>query len=245
MAADARAPRRLVWLDLARTAALAAMASYHFGFDLQAFGKIEPGTMTTGAGALYARAIASTFLFLVGIGLYLAHGRGVRWRPFLRRLAMIGAGALLVSAATWADLGPGFVFYGILHSIAVSSLVGLLFLRLPAPLTALVALAVFLAPHYLRTGAFDVPWLIWTGLTTLPNQSADFEPLFPWLAPVLFGIAAARASAGARLWAPRAGSLPRWLRVLSWPGRHSLLVYLIHQPLMIAAMLGLRQLGLF
>ena len=60
MAADALPKRRLVWLDLARTAALAAMASYHFGYDLEAFGHLPPGTMTTGLGALYARAIAST-----------------------------------------------------------------------------------------------------------------------------------------------------------------------------------------
>ncbi|MBS0564262.1 MAG: DUF1624 domain-containing protein [Proteobacteria bacterium] len=244
MAADALPKRRLVWLDLARTAALAAMASYHFGYDLEAFGHLPPGTMTTGPGALYARAIASTFLVLVGIGLWLAHGQGIRWRPFMRRLAMIGAGAALVSTATWFVFGPLFVFYGILHSIAVSSLVGLLFLRLPAPVTALAAVAAFLAPLYLQTGAFDSPWLIWTGLSTLPVYAVDFLPPFPWLAPVLAGIALARASAGARLW--QAAAHPgRGPRLLSWPGRHSLFVYLVHQPLLIGTMLGARKLGIF
>lgn len=247
MAADPSKPGRIPGLDVARTVALAAMASYHFGYDLEAFGHLPPGTMVTGAGAIYARAIASTFLLLVGISLYLAHGRAIRWGAFLKRLAMIGGAAMLVSLATWQAEGPRFVFFGILHSIAFSSLVGLAFLRLPAPVTILAAIAAFLAPRYLQTGAFDQPWLIWTGLTTLSVYAVDFVPPFPWLAPVLAGIAVARlADRGGLLARMRTDAAPGpGLRLLGWPGRHSLFIYLVHQPLMIGAMWTARQLGYF
>lgn len=235
---------RILGLDLARTAALIGMACFHFGFDLESFGHIAPGTMTTGFWSVFARLVAGSFLLIAGIGIYLAHGQAIRWHSFLKRLAMIVASAALVTAATYFAMGPYFVFFGILHSIALSSLIGLLFLRLPAPLTLLIALLVALAPSYLRSTTFDAPWLLWTGLSVRPVYSVDFEPIFPWLAPVLAGIALARIATHAglrgRLHTPDPGAI---LRVLAWPGRHSLIIYLIHQPILIGIVAGLTRLG--
>ncbi|HQY43171.1 MAG TPA: heparan-alpha-glucosaminide N-acetyltransferase [Paracoccaceae bacterium] len=239
------ATRRIVGLDIARSVALLAMASYHFCYDLEAFGYLPPGTMVSGWGAIFARAIAASFLFLVGIGLYLAHGRGIRWRPFWGRFAQIGAAAALITLATWYVQGQRFIFFGILHSIALSSLIGLAFLRLPALLTLIIAAGVWLAPRYLAQGAFDVPWLIWSGLTTLPVYAVDFVPTFPWLGPVLAGIGCANLAALAGLWdrpRPMPTSRQRWL---SLPGQHSLIVYLIHQPILIGILWTLRQIGWF
>lgn len=239
----AAAKPRIPWLDLARTAALIAMAVYHAGFDLESVGRLAPGTMQSGIWYWYARAVAGSFLFLVGIGLWLAHGRAIRWRAFLTRLVQIMAGAALVTAATRYALGPYYVFFGILHSIAVSSVIGLAFLRLPAAVTAVAAAAAFLAPGYLKSDAFDAPWLLWTGLSITGAQAVDFEPTLPWLAPVLAGIAVARATGAWAIWGPRAAG-SRLARVLAFPGRHSLAVYLIHQPVLIGCVSGLVWLGL-
>lgn len=245
MAAESLSPNRIVGLDLVRSAALLAMATYHFCYDLEAFGYLPPGTMVTGWGAVFARAVATSFLFLVGISLYLAHGRGIRWRAFVRRFVQIAAAAALITVATWYVQGPRFIFFGILHSIAISSLIGLAFLRLPAFLTLAAAGGVALAPAYLAMGAFDLPWLVWSGLTTLPVRAVDFVPTFPWLAPVLAGIACAKLAARAGIWnRPRPAPTPvqHWLGL---PGRHSLIVYLIHQPIIIGILWSLRQIGCF
>lgn len=241
------ATRRIVGLDIARSVALLAMASYHFCYDLEAFGYLPPGTMVSGWGAIFARAIAASFLFLVGIGLYLAHGRGIRWRPFWHRFAQIGSAAALITLATWYVLGPRLIFFGILHSIALSSLIGLAFLRVPALPTLIIAVGVWFAPGYLYLahGTFNMPWLIWSGLTTLPVYAVDFVPTLPWLAPVLAGIGCAKLAARAGLWdRPRSAPTPiqRWL---SLPGQHSLIVYLIHQPILIGILWTLRQIGWF
>lgn len=221
------------------------MVAYHFCYDLEAFGYLAPGTMVTGWGAFSARLIAATFLFLVGLSLWLAHGRAIRWRPFLKRLVQIGAAAALITLVTWYVQGPRLIFFGILHSIAVSSLIGLAFLRLPAVVTALVATAVWFAPGWLANGALDTPWLIWTGLTTLPVTAVDFVPTFPWLAPVLTGLAVAKSAGRFGFWnrarrAPTAAE--RWLGL---PGQHSLLIYLVHQPILVGILWSLRQIGWF
>ncbi|MEZ5911062.1 MAG: heparan-alpha-glucosaminide N-acetyltransferase [Paracoccaceae bacterium] len=221
-------------LDLARSAALVGMAVYHFGYDLEMFGVVAPATMLSPFWAGFARAVAGSFLFLAGIGLWLAHGRQFRRRAFLVRLAKIGAAALLVSLITRAAQGEYYVFFGILHSIALSSVLALIFLRLPVLLTVVAAVAVGIAPRYVSGGVFDAGWLVWTGLSGRPVLAVDFVPTFPWLAPVLLGLAVARIADAQGLWARwrrPAGSAT--LAVLGWPGRHSLLVYLIHQPVLI------------
>ena len=80
------------------------------------------------------------------------------------------------------------------------------------------------------------PLLRFLGLATEPAVTVDFEPIFPWLGPFLLGIAAAKAASALRL-LPRL-ALPHSpvTRLLAWPGQHSLVIYLIHQPLLIGAL---------
>ena len=226
-------PQRIQALDLARTLALLAMAVFHLTFDLMLFGHLPPGYVFQGPWPLFARGIATSFLFLAGVSLWLAHGDRIRWRGFLRRFAVLVLAAVGVSVATYYAMGAQFIRWGILHAIAASSLIGLAFLRAPNLLTLLVAAAVFAAPHYLRHPAFDTPWLLWVGLSTTIPPMSDYEPILPWLCPLLLGIVTARLMARFGLWQPMSfWQLPNWL---TWPGRHSLAIYLIHQPVLFGA----------
>ncbi len=224
---------RVALLDVARTAALVGMATFHFVYDLEAFGYVAPGTALTGGWAFFSRVVASSFLFLVGISLYLAHGQAIRWPKFWWRLAQVGGAAALITAATWYALGHQFIFFGILHCIAVSSLLGLVVLRWPVTVLLMVSAAVFALPRMLRLDTFGSPWLVWLGLGTTPVYAADFLPVFPWFAPVLFGIAVAKILTSQGIWPRLARPSGRLLQRLGWPGRHSLIIYLIHQPILI------------
>ncbi|WP_245426846.1 DUF1624 domain-containing protein [Mesorhizobium sp. YM1C-6-2] len=226
---------RIDAIDIARGTALLAMAIYHFTWDLEFFGYVPPGMTAIGGWKLFARCIASSFLFLVGVGLFLGHARGIRWRGFWRRLAMVAGAALAISIVTYIAVPDGFIFFGILHQITLASLLGLLFLRLPAAVTLIVAAAVIAAPHYLRSPFFDDPWWWWTGLSENRPRSNDYVPVFPWFAAVLAGIAAAKIAQQTGLFARLARlRTPAWTWPLSFGGRHSLAVYLIHQPVLIA-----------
>ena len=225
---------RIEAIDIARGVALAAMAIYHFAWDLEFFGYAPPGMTAIGGWKLFARCIASSFLFLVGVSLVLAHGDGIRWRPMLKRLAMVGGAALSISIVTYLALPQGFIFFGILHQIALASVLGLAFLHLPALLTLAVAALVIAAPHFLRSGFFDHPALWWVGLSTVSPRSNDYVPVFPWFGAVLAGIAAARLAQAAGLFDRLAAlRMPAWQWPLAFAGRHSLAVYLIHQPILI------------
>lgn len=235
MQRPAKNKSRLEAIDFARGLALLAMAIYHFAWDLEFFGYAPPGMTAEGGWRLFARSIASSFLFLVGVSLFLAHARGFRRGPFLKRLAMVAGAAAAISLVTWLAVPGGFIFFGILHQIALASLLGLAFLRLPAVAIVLVAIAVIAAPQFLRAPFFDHPALWWVGLSTENPRSNDYVPLFPWFGAVLAGIGTAQLAASAGLWrrlAPIKSGL--WGRPFILAGRHSLAFYLVHQPVLIA-----------
>lgn len=224
---------RLEPLDLARGLALVAMAIYHFAWDLEFFGYAAPGMTAVGGWKLFARCIASSFLIIVGISLYLGHADRLRLRPFLRRLALVAGAALAISLVTWLAVPGGFIFFGILHQIALASLLGLLFLRWPWPLTLVVAALVIAAPWYLRSTFFDAPVWWWIGLSSHDPPSNDYVPLFPWFGAVLAGIAFARLARGSGLIEKARVELGGWSSPFQFIGRHSLVFYLLHQPVLI------------
>jgi len=228
-----RRPARLGLIDLARGVALVAMAVYHLCWDLDFFGFTGLGTGTSPGGRAAAILIAGSFLTLVGVSLVLAHGERIRWYGFLVRLAMLVAGAGAVTAATYVATPDGTVVFGILHCIAVSSLLGLAFLRAPWPITALAAAACIAAPHFLASDSLNGSGWVWLGLGSVPPRTNDYEPLLPWFGCVLAGIALSRAIPPRLLPAPAlAGQPARGLRFL---GRHSLAFYLVHQPVLFGA----------
>ncbi|OWJ64536.1 heparan-alpha-glucosaminide N-acetyltransferase [Inquilinus limosus] len=229
-------PGRLPIVDLLRGLALLAMALYHLSWDLKFFRFVD-WDLAGGTGWIAARyLIAGSFLALVGLGLELWHVQGHDLRRWAIRLGKVMAGAIVVTVATWFVIPDEFIFFGILHSIAAASILGLLVLRLPAAANVILGLAVIALPIVWRSGLFDHAWLLWTGLGTVPPRSNDYEPLFPWFGPVLLGLAMGR-------WWLRAGApggkadggLPG--RPLRWIGRHSLAFYLLHQPVLIGLLL--------
>lgn len=227
---------RVEAVDVARGVALIAMTLFHFGWDLELFGFAPPGFALQPAMVWFARSIANSFLFLVGVSLVLAYWRGFNPKGFLKRLAMIVAAALAITVATYFATPNIFIFFGILHHIAVASVLGLLFVRLPWWLVLAATVAVLWAGLSVRSGLFNAPIWWWTGLSEFRPRSSDFVPLFPFFASVLAGIAATRLALTTgvvhRLSRWRTGTAPG--RLMKLIGRHSLLYYLLHQPVMIA-----------
>lgn len=223
-------PRRLDAVDALRGVALALMAAYHFCFDLDYFGAIHV-SFNDQPFWLAARAlIVSLFLGLVGASLVLAD-RGGQRRAYWRRIGLLAACSVLVSLSSFVMFPQRWIFFGVLHFILAASLVGPLFLswhRLNLALgVALVGLGVW-AQH----PAFDRPWLQWIGLMTFKPATEDYVPLLPWFGVVLLGMAAAPAllAAAPPLLHWRARGIPA--RGLALAGRHSLAIYMLHQPLL-------------
>lgn len=233
------ARKRLAVIDMVRGVAILAMIVYHFAWDLGFVGLVTFDVTREAGWIAFQRAIVSSFLFLTGVSLVLAHGEGIRWRPFWRRFLLIGGAALLVTAGTWFFSSETFVYFGILHAIALFGLMGLAFLRLPVAVTGLCALIILVLPLFFKSDVFSIRLLSWIGLWDVPPPSEDLVPVLPWFGVTLAGIATMRAVKGTRLLAGLAGigaaGLPG--RVLVWLGRWSLVIYLVHQPVMLGGLM--------
>lgn len=230
----APAPRpRYSLVDAARGVAILAMVVFHFAWDLYFLGFIDFDITVDPFWTSLQKAIVSSFLFLAGVSLWLGHGAGINWRKFWRREAVLVAAAIAVSIGTWLAFGDYFAFFGVLHAIALFSLIGLGFLRLPALATGAIGVIIIVLPLLVTDPIMRERWLAWIGFWPISPSTADIVPVFPWLGVTLLGLAAAKALAGRPFWALPA---PRWL---AWLGRWSLVIYLIHQPVMYGALYGL------
>lgn len=237
--------KRIELLDYARGVALVAMTVFHFAFDLELFGYQERGFIEQPHWVYFARSIAGSFLFLVGVGLYLAHGKAIRWKSWRQRFLKVSAAALLITVATYFATPDVFIFFGILHSIALASLLGLLFLRLPWWAVIAAAAGIYVLRFYGRTELLNAPVWWWTGLSAETPSSSDYVPVFPWLAPVLLGIAFAKISQQLNWLAAFAKpELQQPVsRLLKFIGRNSLVYYLAHQPVMIGLLYAFKWLS--
>jgi len=233
------AAARVPGLDVLRAIALVAMIGYHFAFDLRYYGVIRTDFEHDPLCIAIRTAILSSFLLLAGVSLVLADRAAVAPRRFWRHVATIAACALLVSAGSYALFPRTYIWFGVLHAIAVALVLARPCVRRPA-LAAAIGVAIIAAGLAFKHAAFDRYALGWVGFMTVKPYTEDYVPLFPWMGAVFLGIALGHALARHDFAAlAPLGCAPRWFRTL---GRHTLLIYMIHQPLLLGALwLALRR----
>jgi uncharacterized membrane protein len=221
--------QRLPRLDALRGIAVVAMILYHFAWDLSFFKIIETNVANHPLWSRFAIIIASSFLILSGISLELSSRNGLDWDKFRKRLIILVGAAGIVSLGTFAATPTSFVYFGILHCIALSSLFALPFLRAPVVLTAITAVITFALPQIFTHETFSHPALLWTGLGTFIKQASDYVPIFPWFSAMLGGIVISKLMPIDSLKFNK-GNAP----ILVKAGQKSLAIYLLHQPILMA-----------
>ena len=263
MAADkpltkAVARYRAFELDALRGLALVMMVLHHFIYDLRYM--LELNVFAWQETWWFENLLRPTFLnvFIVVSGICCTFSRSNTKRGL--RLLAVSLLFTIVSIVISAFSGYDFyILFNVLHLLAVGTLLyswltagerrrEQKLIRTDVILLALASLLLWLGsllPHWSGQGSY---WLLPLGI--LPASTvgmADYLPLIPWLGFFLVG-----ALIGRFVYADRQTAFPQvpgWLFAISRPfgflGRHSLLVYALHQPILLAVLFGLRALQLF
>lgn len=233
-------------IDALRGAAIVWMTAFHFCFDLNHFGWLREDFYRDPFWTWQRTAIVSLFLFCAGLGQSVAVVQGQGWPRFWRRWAQVAGCALLVTIGSWFMFPRSFIYFGVLHGIAVMLVVTRLTAGggrwlWPAGALAIAAPVLARATHaaWPELDAFNQPLLNWLGWISRKPVTEDYVPLLPWLGVMWWGLAAGSWLQRARpQWVQ--GPLPATLQPLAWLGRWSLSWYMLHQPVLIGALMIFR-----
>ncbi|HUL65194.1 MAG TPA: heparan-alpha-glucosaminide N-acetyltransferase [Burkholderiaceae bacterium] len=237
------ATRRFAGIDALRGFAVAQMIAYHFIYDLNYFGWLHLAMTRDQPWLGWRTAIVTQFLLLVGASLVLRHAFKPAWSDFWRRWVQIAGAALLVSAGSWWVFRDRFIYFGILHYIAV----GLILARLLVPLgraNIVLGIIALLAGVLFKDTLFDPIGFNWLGFTTHKPRTEDYVPLFPWLGVTLIGVGLGASWQRARFAIAPAlqGFNDAPPRALVFLGTWALTIYLLHQPLLFGLLWAIRTL---
>ncbi len=220
--------RRADFIDLLRTIAICWMVIFHFAYDLKTLG-FTYTDFSSGFWYYFPRLIAGSFLFIVGLSLHLAYKDGINWSKFWQRQIKIGAGAIIISISTYFIFPANWVYFGTLHCIFFATFFGVFFINkrlLTLGLILLILLGIF--------SGFDLLWLS----VLIKKPSMDFIPIYPWFICTLLGLFVASFD-GFWKFVYNCRTHP----LLALPGKHSLIIYLLHQPIIFGALMLIKNLN--
>ncbi len=213
---DGQVRTRYEAIDMLRALAIILMIIFHTSYDLKIFGYNSINFRTDPLWWTFPRVIVFLFLIPMGQSLQLAHSQSINWPQVRSRVLKLTAFALLISLSTYFLYPTRWIYFGTLHCIALCSLLALPFIN--RPFTSILAAAILIIPLFF---GFKWPW------PKLGHASMDYIPALPWLGVVLLGIASNKIGLH-RISIPDFKA-KRFLMALS---KHSLLIYLLHQPLL-------------
>lgn len=241
---EPQAPRdRWDRLDVLRGLAMVWMTVFHFCFDLSYLQLWRQDFYRDPFWTWQRSAIVSLFLLCAGLAQAAAHSKQTNASRFYRRWLQVAGCALLVSAGSYLVFPNSYIYFGVLHGVAVMLLLLRLLQGCSDRVLLSVAMLCLLAPGLYHFAASGLPApliellnakpLSPLGLVTRKPATEDFVPLLPWLGIVLLGFQVGRqqiAKPGA--WLPGYLASPAQNSVsrgLAWLGRHSLPYYMLHQ----------------
>jgi len=242
-------PEQRFWeIDFLRGLAIIMMVIFHLLYDLTYFGGYNLN-IHSGFWLYFARATATIFIFLVGVSLTLSFSRSGKiqnsrqklYLKYLKRGLRIFSWGLIITLVTWIFLRDGFVLFGILHLIGISIILAYPFLKLRY-LNLLLGIAIVSLGIHLNNFTFSFYWLVWLGFVPDHFCTVDYFPIVPWFGVILIGV-----FFGNLLYPDYTRKFNLWdcsnfkfIGLFCLLGRHSLAIYLVHQPILVTLLYLLR-----
>lgn len=215
--------RRIDLLDGCRSLMLILMSIYHFLYDLAMFGVMTWKELYSFPSSFFQIVSSTGFILLAGVSSRLSRNN------LKRGLIVLGA-SLLITGGSFVVDAP--IRFGILHFMGLAMILyhflGPVIQKVPWCLMVACSAVLYVLTDRWTETLTEIPFLFPIGFTTASFTSADYYPLLPHfflflVGTVLGGALLARRAEVAAVRLPPAAT---------WLGRHSLFLYLIHQPIL-------------
>lgn len=231
--------KRFWEIDFLRGIAIILMIIFHIAFDLEYFGLLN-FNIESMPWTIFRISIFSLFFLLVGISLSISRLRGKQFKSYFARGLKVFFWGLIITLVTFIFMKQGFVLFGVLHFIGFSIILSYPFLKLKY-LNLLLAVPIIVLGLYLFSISFNFSWLLWIGLKPHGFYTIDYFPLLPYFGIILIGIFLGGILYPKAMRAFKLKDSPKSTSVkfIDYLGKKSLLIYVIHQPVIIGIIIGL------
>lgn len=223
---------RLAGLDIFRGVAIVLMVIFHFCFDLNNFHVVHFDLKHGDFWKYYRYLIVTMFVFTSGISLKLTHKDFIKFDKVKKRVIILALASMFVSVGSYTQFPDSWIYFGILHFFLFSSIFGLFFLKVPK--TSLALAIVILFGYYYDI--LNTHWLF--NLLQKPLHlpiyyTEDLATIFPWFGLFLLGIVFSHYKLHYKVFNLNLFNYTGLINhFFSFIGKHSLLIYLIHQPIL-------------
>lgn len=234
--------KRFWEIDFLRGIAIILMICFHIAYDLEYFELLKLNIDST-PWTIFRISIFSLFFLLVGISLSISKERGKQFKDYFKRGLKVFFWGMIITLISYIFMRQGFVLFGVLHFIGLSIILAYPFLRFTY-LNLLFAAPVIILGLYLFSTSFDFQWLLWIGLKPNGFYTVDYFPLLPYFGIILIGIFLGKKlyPNGTRAFKLKDSPSSVFVKFVDYLGKKSLLIYLIHQPVIIGVLLITRDL---
>lgn len=238
--------KRFWEIDLLRGIAIIMMIIFHLVFSLNYFSFINID-ISQGGWSIFGKATFILFLFLVGVSLSLSASRRKKsatfsFKAYLKRGLTIFAWGMIITLASYVLIPEAYIRFGILHLIGTAIIISYPLLRFRL-LNIFIGATVIIFGIYLQQYRFETPYFFWLGITPFNFIALDHFPIFPYWGITLIGL-----GIGNKLYKNFVRNFPvfdleknSFSSLITFLGRHSLFIYLIHQPILISLLLLLKK----
>jgi uncharacterized membrane protein len=211
-------------VDVLRGISILLMIVFHFGYDLTVFGYAHYDTNIDIEWRIFRAVIVSGFLLAVGMSSYLAYHKQVNKQKLTQNIVKLFAVSAFISISSYMMYPNNWVYFGIIHFITLALPLSLFFIHRPN--TSLTLAIILLLGYFSGILTLERPWMWSVKHLGIPLHTVDLVSVLPWFALVLMGIFIIHHPLLPKI---KTNNLSLFLARL---GQHSLVIYLLHQPLL-------------
>jgi len=226
--------RRIELLDAARGLCIILMIMHHTAFDLVTMLGVPQWIFYNPLVNYLEYFFAGVFILISGVSSRFS-------RSNVKRGFKVILAALVITVATWRF--NMIVIFGILHFLGVCmvfyGLTSKLWDKISVKAAPFLYLGLTAVSAYVLNllNPVKITWLWFLGLWANGFYSADYFPIFPWIFVFLLGTWLGKAIKDEKL--------PDWFYTYKPPvlpqiGRKALLIYMLHQPIIMGIVMSLK-----
>jgi len=216
------------------------MVVFHFSFDLNNFHVVALDLKHGEFWRYFRFVIVSMFVFSSGISLILAHKEKIHFHKVKKRVLILAGASLLVSIGSYTQFPNTWIYFGILHFFLFASVAGLFFLKIPK--IAFIVGVVIIAGYNFHFLSMHWLYLLLQEPLHLPlRYTEDLANIVPWFGVFLLGMSFAKFNFHEKVFNNLFFNQKTVInKSFSFLGKHSLLIYLLHQPILFGIFLFLK-----